>query len=158
MRIYYITSFVLGVLCYSLPTYGQQLPANPPPEWSIYLDTGGAPWEVQFKVVIGHEGSIRIEKRDKGAADYKIAHEGTLEEALLNEIYSHTVSALRSFRLRESPSDLVDGSSVRLSLSVYGSSIQIHISELRDAPAAGENVAAMLELINGSIPNDVKVW
>jgi len=158
MRSVKIATLILVFLCCTLSTFAQQLPTKPPSAWSINLNTGGAPWEIQFRVTIEQDGNIRIEKKDKRAPEFKQIHDGHLPEAQLKEIYSHTVSALAGFRFRDAPSDVADGTSLRLSLSAYGTSMQIGIAGLQDAGAAGEHVKAVLKLMNENIPKDAKVW
>jgi len=146
--------FAFGVLALHAQTSEQP---RPPAEWSLWIKSGGAPWEKKFEVQLDQSGSLDVVEEDKTKIPNdpitKLTRKIPANE--LRQIYEQALTSVQN--PPKSNEELRDGTwmTVKLTSRTKVSMVSFHIGLLQEeAP----NVAKLLSLINKHLPAEHQIY
>jgi hypothetical protein len=120
-RAFAVITLVLGVVC----TYGNAISVQgQPSEWSLSVNSGGAPWTKQFNVELNHRGLLEVTekvpaKMPKTPNDPVTKLSLQLSATEVKEIYNQALRALFS-RAAKRPYEIADGTVITVKLVAPG--------------------------------------
>lgn len=130
---------------------------RPPAEWSLWIKSGGAPWEKKFEVQLDQSGSLDVVEEDKTKIPNDPITKLTrkIPATELRQIYAQALVSVQN--PPKSNEELRDGTwmTVKLTSRTKVSMVSFHIGLLQEeAP----NVAKLLSLINKHLPAEHQVY
>ena len=149
----------LFILCLA-SALGQAQASKQPPEWSLRLETGGAPFEKKFEVELSQSGKLLVKEQDPGGAPDSPAMNITrdLSQKEAQEIYTQALRAFREFRFAEEDIKRHDGTNLTLRLKAYERVLVMQFFHMGQVEEESPEVAKVLSLINKYLPQGHQVY
>ena len=139
---------------------GQSQTSKQPAEWSLRLETGGAPFEKKFEVELNQSGKLVVREDDPGGAPgeraWGITRDVPPKDA--REIYDQVLRAFREFRFAEEDVKRHDGTNLTLRLSAYGRVLVMQYFHLGRAEEESPEAGKVISLINKHLPQEHHVY
>jgi hypothetical protein len=153
------TILVLIATCSAL-VLGQSQTPKRPAEWSLRLETGGAPFEKKFEVELNQSGKLVMKEEDTGGVPgeraWGITRDVPPKDAA--EIYDQVLRAFREFRFTEEDVKRHDGTNLTLRLRAHGRVLVMQFFHMGRAEEESPEVAKVLSLINKYLPQGHHVY
>lgn len=139
---------------------GQGQASKQPAEWSLWLETGGAPFEKKFEVELNHSGKLLVKEQDPGGApDNRISNiTRNLSQQDAHEIYTQALRAFREFRFAEEDVKRHDGTNLTLRLKAFDRVLVMQFFHMGQTEEESLEVAKVLSLINKHLPQEHQVY
>lgn len=153
------TMLVLLAACSAI-VLGQGQTPKRPAEWSLRLETGGAPFEKKFEVELNQSGKLVMKEDDPGGMAgeraWGIAREIPPKDAA--EIYDQVLMAFREFRFTEEDVKRHDGTNLTLRLRAHARVLVMQFFHLGRVEEESPEVGKALSLINKHLPPEHHVY
>jgi hypothetical protein len=141
-------------------TLGQGQAPKQPAEWSLRLETGGAPFEKKFEVDLNQSGKLVMKEEDPGGAPgeraWGITRDVPPKDA--RKIYDQVLRAFREFRFADEDVKRHDGTNLTLRLRAYGRVLVMQFFHMGRAEEECPEVGKVLSLINKHLPQEHHVY
>lgn len=129
-------------------------------EWTLFLKTGGAPWEKKFELTLDNTGALTLTEDDSSKMP-----EPTTSKVVLKlptndtqAIYEQALKAIREFQFPKKTQELADGTNLTLQLTVHRRALTIQIWHLGLTEEELPEVAKLLVLLNKHLPKEHQVY
>jgi hypothetical protein len=135
---------------------GQGQASKQPAEWSLRLETGGAPFEKKFEVELNQSGNLVVKEQSPDGAPGNITR--NLSRGDTQEIYTQVLRAFHEFRFAEEDVTRHDGTNLTMRLKAFDRVLVMQFFHMGRAEEESPEVAKVLSLINKHLPQEHWVY
>jgi uncharacterized membrane protein len=130
-----------------------------PPEWTLVVETRGAPWEAKFQVTLNHTGALSVIEDDpiKKPASTISKLAVNLSPGDIQAAYEQALKAFREFQLTKD-TEVRDGTDLTMSLTVKKRRLTMQVFNFGLAEEDLPEVAKLLTLLNKYLPEEHHIY
>lgn len=129
-------------------------------EWTLLLETRGAPGEKKFQVTLTNTGALSVIENDpvKMPASTISKLAVNLSPSDTQAVYEQALKAFREFQFPNDTEKLLDGTNLKMSLTVQKRQVTMQVANIGIVADELPEVGKVLALLNKHIPEEHHIY